>query len=44
MEIVAAYPFRVTRDADIEIEEDEADDLLSAATVDQQTVDRNPVR
>jgi polyphosphate kinase len=30
MEIVAAYPFRVTRDADPEIEEDEAADLLSA--------------
>lgn len=28
MEIVAAYPFRVTRDADLEIEEDEAADLL----------------
>jgi len=30
MEIEAAYPFRVTRDADPEIEEDEASDLLSA--------------
>ena len=30
MEVRAAYPFRVTRDADIEIEEDEADDLLTA--------------
>jgi polyphosphate kinase len=30
MEIVAAYPFRVTRDADPEIEEDEAADLLLA--------------
>src|SRR6476659_4645195 len=30
MEIVAAYPFRITRDADAEIEEDEAEDLLSA--------------
>ena len=28
LEIVAAYPFRVTRDADPEIEEDEASDLL----------------
>jgi polyphosphate kinase len=28
LEIVAAYPFRVTRDADPEIEEDEAADLL----------------
>ena len=30
LEVVAAYPFRVTRDADFEIEEDEAADLLSA--------------
>ncbi len=30
MEIQAAYPFRVTRDADPEIEEDEAADLLPA--------------
>ncbi len=29
LEIVAAYPFRVTRDADLEIEEDEASDLLT---------------
>ncbi len=30
MEVVAAYPFRVTRDADLEIEEDEGSDLLAA--------------
>lgn len=30
LEIVDAYPFRVTRDADLEIEEDEASDLLAA--------------
>lgn len=30
LEIVAAYPFRVTRDADPDIEEDEASDLLVA--------------
>ncbi len=30
LEVIDAYPFRVTRDADIEIEEDEASDLLSA--------------
>jgi polyphosphate kinase len=30
LEVVAAYPFRVTRDADPEIEEDEAADLLLA--------------
>ncbi|MFL7791348.1 MAG: polyphosphate kinase 1 [Anaerolineae bacterium] len=30
LEVVAAYPFRVTRDADPDIEEDEASDLLLA--------------
>jgi polyphosphate kinase len=30
LDVVAAYPFRVTRDADPEIEEDEASDLLLA--------------
>ncbi len=30
LEIVSAHPFRVTRDADVEIEEDEAADLLTA--------------
>jgi polyphosphate kinase len=30
LEVIAAYPFRVTRDADIEIEEDEASDLLTS--------------
>jgi len=29
MDVEAAYPFRVTRDADFEIEEDEASDLLT---------------
>ncbi len=29
LEIVVAYPFRITRDADVEIEEDEASDLLT---------------
>jgi polyphosphate kinase len=38
VEIVAAYPFRITRDADMDIEEDEAADLLSAMSdyVDQR--------
>ena len=30
MEIVAHHLFRVTRDADVEVEEDEAEDLLAA--------------
>ncbi len=30
MTILEYYPFRITRDADIEIQEDEADDLLAA--------------
>ena len=33
LEIVSAHPFRVTRDADIEIEEDEASDLITAMEV-----------
>jgi polyphosphate kinase len=32
MEVVASYPFRVTRDADTEIENDEAGDLLTAVS------------
>jgi len=32
MDVVASYPFRVTRDADAEIEEDEAADLLTAVS------------
>lgn len=34
LEIMAAYPFRITRDADFEIEEDEAADLLE--TIEEQ--------
>jgi polyphosphate kinase len=30
MEVIDSYPFRVTRDADIEIREDEASDLMTA--------------
>lgn len=30
LEVLASFPFRVTRDADLEIEEDEASDLLTA--------------
>jgi polyphosphate kinase len=33
IEVVAAFPFRVTRDADVEIEEDEAADLLTAMSL-----------
>ena len=32
MDVVASYPFRVTRDADAEIEDDEAADLLTAVS------------
>ncbi|MDD1719439.1 MAG: polyphosphate kinase 1 [Methanoregulaceae archaeon] len=30
MEVIASYPFRITRDADLEIQEDDASDLLTA--------------
>jgi polyphosphate kinase len=36
LDIIATYPFRVTRDADLEIEEDEANDLLACI---QENVD-----
>ena len=38
LDVVASYPFRVTRDADLAIEEDEAADLITAveAQVDQR--------
>ena len=39
LEIVAAYPFRIIRDADLEIEEDEASDLLSTI---QETINMRP--
>jgi len=34
LEIISSHPFRITRDADIEIQEDEASDLL--ATIEQE--------
>ncbi|MDD1711991.1 MAG: polyphosphate kinase 1 [Methanoregulaceae archaeon] len=42
LEVVASYPFRITRDADLEIEEDEASDLLTAIeeSVEQRRVGR----
>ncbi|HYZ92671.1 MAG TPA: polyphosphate kinase 1 [Actinomycetota bacterium] len=42
MEIKARYPFRVTRNADLEVEEDEADDLLAAIEVGLRHRRRSP--
>jgi polyphosphate kinase len=43
--VVAAYPFRITRDADLEIEEDEASDLLTAVEESmEQRRTGNPIR
>ena len=45
LDVVAAYPFRITRDADLEIEEDEASDLLTAVEeVMEQRRTGRPVR
>jgi len=38
LQVVSAHPFRITRDADVEIEEDEADDLL--ATIEESVGQR----
>jgi polyphosphate kinase len=42
MEIVAIHPFRVTRDADIDVEVAEADDLLSTIEAVVQRRERSP--
>ena len=39
LKIIAAYPFRITRDADFEVEEDEAGDLLE--TIEEQIDQRH---
>jgi len=39
LDVIASYPFRVTRDADVAIEEDEASDLIEA--VEEQLDQRN---
>ncbi len=38
LDVVSVHPFRITRDADVEIEEDEADDLL--ATIEESVGQR----
>ncbi len=45
MEVVASYPFRITRDADPEIEVDDASDLLTTVEeIMEQRAHGNPVR
>jgi len=45
MEVVAAFPFRITRDADLEIEVDEASDLLTTVEeIMEQRARGKPVR
>ncbi len=46
MDIVGVHVFRVTRDADVEVEEDEADDLLAAIEIELQRRQRGatPIR
>ena len=42
MEVRARHPFRITRNADMEVEEDEADDLLAAIEVGLRQRRRSP--
>jgi polyphosphate kinase len=42
MDVVSAFPFRVTRNADFEVEEDEADDLLEAIELGLRYRKRSP--
>lgn len=45
MEVIAVYPFRITRDADLEIEVDEASDLLTTVEeIMEQRARGKPVR
>ena len=45
LEVIASFPFRITRDADLEIEVDEASDLLTTVEeIMEQRAKGKPVR